>query len=300
MQTEFSLKKSLRTRLSLTKKQEKAIVDMYSQVSQDISEEIQKLSELNNTSSILRTKYLEKLQNQINANLQDNGTKLNKLVSDGIRQMSTAVVEDNKKWLTSLGFNMSAAWSNVPSEVLKSLATGQVYEGKWTLSKSIWKDIAKNQNDINMIIAKGVAENKSTYEIAKALEQYVNPNAAKPWDWGKVYPGTNKVIDYNAQRLARTMVQHAYQQSFVRTTFKNPWITKYQWEASSAHPCPLCKDRDGQLYNKWELPLDHPNGMCNVIPVIEKSDEEIIDDLTNWVNSPEGTYPSIDDFAASL
>ena len=300
MQTEFSLKKSLRTRLSLTKKQEKAIVDMYSQVSQDISEEIQKLSELNNTSSILRTKYLEKLQNQINANLQDNGTKLNKLVSDGIRQMSTAVVEDNKKWLTSLGFNMSAAWSNVPSEVLKSLATGQVYGGKWALSKSIWKDIAKNQNDINMIIAKGVAENKSTYEIAKALEQYVNPNAAKPWDWGKVYPGTNKVIDYNAQRLARTMVQHAYQQSFVRTTFKNPWITKYQWEASSAPPCPLCKDRDGQLYNKWELPLDHPNGMCNVIPVIEKSDEEIIDDLTNWINSPEGTYPSIDDFAASL
>ena len=59
-------------------------------------------------------------------------------------------------------------------------------------------------------------ENCSYYEIAKDLESYVRPNARLPWnlrmaDGKKIY---KKQIDYNAQRLARTLVQHGYQQSF--------------------------------------------------------------------------------------
>ena len=70
--------------------------------------------------------------------------------------------------------------------------------------------IKNTQGDIQYIVAQGIASQKSAFDIAKDLEKYVDPSAKKDWAWSKVYPGTKKVVDYNAQRLARTMVSHAY------------------------------------------------------------------------------------------
>ena len=157
----------------------------------------------------------------------------------------------------------------------------------------------KTHKDIDKIVAEGVALNKSAYDIAKDLERYINPTARKEWDWSKVYPGTNRVIDYNAQRLARTLVAHAYQQSLERTCEKNPFVTGYKWvSANSDRTCELCKERDGQIYEKGDLPLDHPNGLCTFIAVIPDSMTDISNRLADWAKGKSDS--ALDEFAESL
>ena len=59
----------------------------------------------------------------------------------------------------------------------------------------------------------------------------------------------------------------------------------------------MCKARDGVHYKKTELPMDHPNGMCTMEPVVA---DDMIDQLADWFNSPDGTYPEIDEFAKNF
>lgn len=280
-------------RSQITEQQEKDIERMYKRVLRNIRQESKKLP--NTTSGVLRRVYLSKLQNQVNEQLRDLGKNLETTITSNMLKVADAVVGDNLSFLRYIDMPIQGAFSHVPRDVVESIITGKVYQGNWSLSKSIWKHTKKAQRDINTIIAEGVAQNKSSYDIAKELEKYVNPSARKPWDWGKVYPGTAKKIDYNAQRLARTMVSHAYQQSFVRTTQKNPFVTKYQWEASnSGRVCKLCAERDGQFFEKDDLPLDHPNGMCTYIAVMEDSMVDIADRIADWaLGKPD---PALDEY----
>ena len=256
-------------RIDITEEQAKQIREMYKQVEKEFGERIRILSNKSNISSIMREQYLKEftqdLQNRITIlNYQLEGT-----ITNNALEIAKAVTEDNEKMLKEMGFGgVFTTNFYIPQEAVNSIITGKLYEGKWTLSRAIWSDNQKKINDINSIVAKGLAENKSTYELAKDLERYVNPNARKEWSWSKVYPGTSKKIDYNAQRLARTMISHAYQEAFVLNTKDNPFIEAYQWEASNTdRTCEICAERDGRIYAKDELPLDHPSGMCTFIIV---------------------------------
>lgn len=216
-----------------------------------------------------------------------------------MKKTAEAVVGDNIDFLKEVGMPIQGAFSHVPDEVVRAVATGQLYEGKWSLSRALWKNTKRTQRDVQNVVAQGIAQNKSAYDIAKDLEKYVDPLARKDWDWSKVYPGTARKVDYSAQRLARTMVSHAYQQSFVRTTQKNPFVTKYKWVSSGgARTCEICAERDGVEYSKTDLPLDHPNGMCTFIAVIEDSMTDIADRIADWALG--GSDPELDTFARTL
>lgn len=285
------------TRVKLTQDQQKKIQKMYEDIAKKIAKEAEKLP--NTTSGTLRKQYLEKLGKQINDQLASLQKEVEQSIESSMSQVAEKVVEDNLSWLKSIGMPISGGFSHVPAEVVQSVITGQVYSGKWSLSKAIWDTTKKTQDDVNKIVAEGIAQNKSAYDIAKDLEKYVDPLAKKPWDWSKVYPGTNKKVDYNAQRLARTLVSHAYQQAFVKTTQKNPFVTKYKWLGSNSHRiCPICEARNGKLFEKDELPLDHPNGMCTFVAVIDDSMEDIADRLANWAKG--GSDPALDEYAKDL
>ena len=94
--------------------------------------------------------------------------------------------------------------------------------------------------------------------------------------------------------MARTLIQHSYQQAFTAANEKNPFVIDYIWNANGSRVCELCSSRDGQHYKKDELPLDHPNGMCVMEPNIV---EDMTQQLVDWFNSDDGTYPEIDEFA---
>lgn len=282
--------------------QKKEIAALYENWADEIGERAKFYSHKSTASAPVSERYYRELQKQLRATSQDVSNEVYSKIKKNMYTVADAVVADNVKWLESFGFSkdgLNAAFSYVPDEIVRNLITGQIYDSGWSLSARIWGDNEQTLKDIYQVMAKGLAENKPIYQIAKDLEKYVRPSAQLPWnlraaDGVKIY---KKQVDYNAQRLARTLVQHGYQQSFVATTQKNPFILEYIWRSNGSRVCELCLARDGKHYKKDELELDHPNGMCTMEPVVA---DDMIDQLANWFNSPDGTYPEIDEFAGNF
>ena len=284
-------------RLKITQAQQKYIRDLYKQASEEIRKMADRAPRV--PSDALRKEYLNKLQGRIDKELRNIQSQLDGTVRSNMFDTVQSVVKDASDFASSIGLTIEGAYSHVPADIVQSVISGQLYTGNWSLSRALWLNTKETQHDVQSIVAKGILENRSAYDIAKDLEKYVNPDARKDWEWSKVYPGTRKVVDYNAQRLARTMVSHAYQQAFVRTTIKNPFITQYQWQAAATErTCEICMERDGQLFDKDALPLDHPNGMCTYLAVMEGSMEDAADRLADWVNGKED--PELDTWAKDL
>lgn len=305
---ELRLLNAERRREELTVTQERHIRRLYREVLAEVQEWSKRLEGRDNISSILRRQYLDRMEKELTEAMEHIGSETEKLIRSNISMTATAVVKDANRMLNNIGINLHTAYSFVPADVVQAIAMGKIYDGDWTLSKAIWSDTKKSQQDIHDIIAKGVLENRSSYDIAKDLEKYVDPSAAKPWDWGKIYPGVRKKIDYNAQRLARTLVSHAYQQSFVRTTKDNPFFEGYRWLISGNHEvCEICRERATKVhakglpagvYPKDELPNDHPNGKCTFSVYMHKDTDNIVDSLLDWAHG--GENKELDKFAESL
>lgn len=300
-----------KVRDAMTASQQKEIAKLYEDWSKDLGKRAKHYRNKDTSSSGLSERQAKELQKALEEQSKQVANEVYTGIKQGIYTVADAVVKDNVAWLKSLGFSgtgLDAAFSSVPDSVVRMLVTGQIYQGGWNLSSRIWGSNEKILSNCYKIIAKGLAENRPIYDIAKELEKYVNPGAAKSWnplirmkntktgewEYKRIYRGK---VDYNAQRLARTLIQHGYQQSFIAVTEKNPFVLKYQWSANGSRVCPICQDRDGQMYEKGDLPMDHPNGMCTMVPVI---DEGMIDKLADWFHSPDGTYPEIDEFAKAF
>lgn len=306
----FLLKHAYEQRVALDREQEKEIREFYNELIEIVEKDIQNLSKKDNISSIMKENQLRNIKVGLQKSLETIGVKVNGVVRQSMTTTSKQVVDATKKFLSNAGMPkvlVRAAYQNVPTEVVERVASGQLYQGNWSLSKAIWADVNSKQSEINKIIAQGIALNKSSYDIAKDLEKYVDPGAKKDWDWGKVYPGTSKHIDYNAQRLARTAVTHAYQQAFDECVKPNPFVEAVQWNnAHSGRVCPFCielaeTDQYGLgegIFPKGEEPLDHPNGMCYLTAVIVKSMEEVATDIRSWMMG--GSNPELDEYAKFL
>lgn len=301
-----------RARVQITAAQARSIRDMYSDLAVEIAAENKRLSSRSNISSILRRQYLDTLSAQIKVELDNINRIQNTTIRKNMASVASAILVDNTNLLNKMGINITGAYSFVPTDVVKEIASGKLYEGRWTLNSAIWSNTAKTKRDIDYIIAKGIAGQKSTLEIAQDLEKYVNPAKRKDFQWSKVYPGSAKVVDYNAQRLARTMISHAYQDSLVRSTRDNPFVECYRWLTSNSdRVCDICIERaegfhgvviDGKsmegCYYASDIPLDHPNGMCTVETVIPDDFNKIGSRLADWVNGKDDA--ALDNFAVSM
>lgn len=284
-------KKSEVDRKKIVEKQRKEIKKLYKEAHDEIKKEVEKLKSKNDTSSVMRKKCLNSLKNEINSYMEIVDRKTETIVKDNVDSMVLSVLQNNQMFLTDLGFNFYSNNPAIKRSVVNTIMSGKLYGGKWSLSKAIWGDNALKQKEINRIVSKGILQNKGVYSIAKDLERYVNPNARKEYSWSNMFPGSRRKIDYNAQRLARTMVSHAYEESFVRATINNPFIEAYQWITSGGHNvCTLCIDRETSdryglgpgVFPKDKLPLDHPNGMCTYDIIVTMSDQEIFDAVADW------------------
>lgn len=291
--------------------QKEEIAALYEKWADEIGAKAKHFSHQSTASSVVSERQMKELQKMLKTTGQEVSNEVHSKIKQNMYMIADAVVADNVKWLKDFGFStdgLNAAFSTVPDMIIRNLVTGQIYDSGWSLSKRIWGDNETTMKDAYTIMAKGMAENKPIYEIAKELEQYVRPSAAKSWNPVLAMKNTKtgkiehkriykKQVDYNAQRLARTLAQHSYQQSFLATTQKNPFITEYIWRSNGSRVCELCKARDGAHFKKDELPMDHPNGMCVMEPVVVK---DMVEQLANWFNSPDGTYPEIDEFAGNF
>lgn len=190
-------------------------------------------------------------------------------------------------------------FTSLNTTVLKELLSGKAYKDGGTLSERVWKRTEEFNSRVEDILSEGLTAKKGYYDIAKELEQYVKPSARKD---GKYVPG-KKTIDYNAYRLANTMITHSYQTALARVNERNPFIDGIEWVGGhNSRSCKLCKSRNGTIYaaKKSEgrfttepLPLDHPNGFCKNIPYISDSLEDIGKRLGKWGRG-ESDDPELD------
>lgn len=282
------VKEAQKKKLKLARQQEKQIRDIYQNIYLNVS---RKLDKVNPNS--LSERYLESLKSAIEDEIRLSHNKISKIIKNNMLKASNLAnnpqldffMEINTMYELGLGDTFEDMFSNIPKAAMNEILFGKVYKGRAGLSERIWAYTSKVDKDIDYIIAEGIAAKKSTYEIAKDLEAYVNPVSAKTWDWCKVYPHATKKIDYNAQRLARTSINHAFQQAQQRSCKKNPYVEGIKWISANTHrTCELCNSRHGQVYKVNEVPKDHPNGMCSTIPVIPMSFEEIGTELKGWIN----------------
>lgn len=299
-----------KARDAITESQKKDIAKLYERWADEIGERTKYYSRKSTSSSVVSERQMKELQKQIKQTGKQVSNEVYKGIKRSIYTVADEVVKCNEKWMAQYGMlaGLNGSFVSVPDQIVRRLVTGQIYKGGWNLSSRIWSDNEATMKTVYQIVARGLAENKTVYEIAKDLESYVQPGAAKQWNKKMVMKNTKtgeieykrlykRAVDYNAQRLARTLIQHGYQQTFIAVTQNNPFVLEYVWHSNGSRPCPLCQDRDGQHFQKGDLPMDHPNGMCTMIPVI---DSNMSDKLADWFNSPDGTYPEMDKFAAEF
>lgn len=317
------LSRSEEVRERLTREQLKRIEKLYNDVYEDVKKELRK-------KNVKSRRALQDVKRQIENNI----VLVNEEIETGLRKdmytMVETVTQEKKEKLRDRGYkesDLETAFVHVPDRVVKAIASGSVYNEGWTLSDAIWGYSKDVQGNLSEIIAKGVASGKDTYEIAKMLEKYVKPDQKKrsriiefqkykrdsqgrilrdekgnPIPDGKPKQFYFGNVDYNAQRLARTLIAHAYQQSFETVNKDDPFVLEYIWHSSGQHgrTCAICLDRDGQHFKKDELPLDHPNGMCTFEAYIPFSSEQVAKMINKWYDSEKGTYPELDRYAESF
>lgn len=269
-------------RLEITRSQEKELRGLYEEIARELENSLKRYSPQTLTYRWLGD-YAKALRRESKTLYQT----VEKKVSSSVLETAGAVAEAEQKFYAkvcpALSQRFSDVFSSIPVKIAEELMSGGIYRNFSGLSERIWQYEKQFSRDIQTIISRGILAQKPAYNLAKDLESYLRPEAKKPWNWGHVYPGVSRQVDYSAQRLARTAVTHAYQLSLERATKDNPFVDGYRWHSSNGgRVCPLCRERDGQLYEKGSLPLDHPNGMCVVTAEISKSYEEIGRELGDW------------------
>ena len=269
----------------LTKKQSEMLIKQFNNVKIELQK---KISILGNTKSAkLQKMQLEDAINGLNTNITEVYQRFEGELDDSIKEMAEAVVQNEAEFMEQFGIKLNTSFTRIPTDVLVEIRSGKIYNEKWYLSDAIWQDQKSKLRTINSMITNGVAAGKTTLEIAQDLEKYVDPKARKPWDWFKVYPHSAAKIDYNAQRLARTVIAHAYQRATIREAKTNPLSMGIMWHSAlSERSCEICIDRDGKIFAPDDLPLDHPNGLCTY-SIVTPSMDDITARLANWVNGSE-------------
>jgi SPP1 gp7 family putative phage head morphogenesis protein len=280
--------KAQNKKLKLMKTQEKQIKEIYNDMYLNVSKKLKKINQ-----NTLTKRYLDKLKKVLEDEIRLSNNKVKKVIKKNIEKSSELAnnvqldffMSINSQYNLNMKDTFLSMFSKIPKDAMNEILFGKAYKDRKGLSERIWLDTKRFDKDIDYIITQGIANKKSTYEIAKDLEKYVNPKASKDWEWSKVYPNTNKVVDYNAQRLARTSIQHAFQQAQKRSCKENPYIEYIKWLSSNtSRTCELCNSRNNQLYKVNKVPLDHPNGLCTTIPEITMSFDEIGEELKSWVD----------------
>lgn len=275
--------KAHKKRDNIAKVQERRIVALYQTMLNDYKAKLDKYSEDNMT----RSELLE-LQRELEALNLELSKEVVTLIRQGIDKVvllaSSTTVEmllseykGDKELIKSILDNLFNSGNKNAS---KAILNGTIYKDGKELSERIWMHNKIFNNDVKLIISKGIATKKSSYEIAKDIEKYVNPKVRKSWYW-KGRATKNEKIEYNSQRAARTAVNHAWQEVVKENCRRNPYTTYIEWRSALAHgrTCEQCRSRDGQRYLVDQLPYDHPMGLCAMVPVLDKSLEEIAIEL---------------------
>lgn len=259
---------------------DKAIMKLYKKVGEEYSKKIAANPNINNNTLKEHEEYFKKEYEKVAKSLESTlKSKMKRMVNDTVKAQEDNINDLCKKYKLDFGTTFQDKFSKVNEDVLRMLVSGKVYKDKVSLSGRIWN----NKKKVDEHIAFLLAQKKHPMDIARELEQYVNP-AARKYTNAEGYKYTGRQVEYNALRLARTYINHAYQEAARDTSEANPFIQKLIWKSSHhKNMCGLCGSRDGKEYDPKDMPLDHPNGFCSFTYKTD-SLEDTAEQLKKWMN----------------
>ena len=257
--------KKIRKEVSkLTLKQQQEILKLY----EDAIKELSRKASRSKAKSLTKRWTLDYIK-QLKALEKDLRKELNKVIREGIEKAAELGTEPEQLVMRQIfqlieidpGDHFTTMFSQVKDNIVKDIISGNLYKDNRSLSSRIWTYGQEFKKDIQYTINQAILEKKSAIELAKDLEQFVKEPAKRETTWGKVYPNLkNKKVDYNAMRLARTSINHAYQTSTIQSSNMNPFVEGIEWHSAMIHgrTCQVCMERHGRVYPVKSVPLDHP------------------------------------------
>lgn len=286
--------KATRKKVSkLTLEQQRQLLKLYENSIDNLATKITKSKDKSLNQRWL-TDYQKELKNVSNTLARD----IESSATSAIRQAAKIGTETEQQIMSKMfkqagldtGDHFTSMFLQVQDRVIGDIISGNLYKDKKTLSQRIWNHSGKFEKDIQYVINQGILEKKSAIELAKDLEQFVRYPAKRPTTWGSAYPNLrNRPVDYNSMRLARTTINHAYQNSSIQSSGMNPFVEGIEWRSAQIHgrTCDLCLERHGQIFPKDDVPLDHPNGLCTMVSVLSGDLNTIADELNRWLRGGE-------------
>lgn len=209
--------------------------------------------------------------------------------------------------------------------ILLEIAANYVYGDGINLSDRVWRIDREARDGINAIIINGIANQRSAWDMAKDLEQFLGAGQDCPrWTSSRLYR-TSKTeiaqgnprgllsgndcdgrgVSYKALRLARTEIQKMHALATDRMMAMQPWVEKEKINLSAAHPeTDECDDvvAEGEkgegIYDVGtiELPL-HPNCLCYKTAIMTDR-AEFAQKMNAWLKGEP--WAEMDAYAADL
>lgn len=135
------------------------------------------------------------------------------------------------------------------------------------LSPRVYRNQQLMMGQVDQIVNRSIAQNRSAREIAQAVR-------------GSIRPDTPGGVSYAAKRLGRTEINNAYHTTTVRSAQSMPFVTGMKWTLSASHPrTDTCDDyaEDASdnlgpgVYKSGNVPFKpHPQCLCFVTNVSVK------------------------------
>lgn len=235
--------------------------------------------------------------NQLYSTLQKQSLICNEKLPESILNQYAKVMKDitnNKDVIDKINKNVDVTSRNIVEQMIK----GEIYKDGVGLDSRLWSATNASGRKIEDVIISCLARGISSAEASKIISQFAK-SGHHTWDKNKIREKlgdkyANKYgtggLDYEALRLMRTTNTHMAQLTVMNSDTVNPYnkFVKYHTGHAGSRTCSICRDRDGKIYPIHDAPLDHPNGLCWLSPVMSKDGKtelslaDMVDDMNDY------------------
>lgn len=305
----------------LLKKHEKEIVNAYISAFEDAYEELI-IATMDDDKYNKKAYFKARMTyvNQLYEKLSELEAKYNVTTSENYKACVNDFFDMEKEFKNDESYKKLKEAVNKKVDITNEKAiniikSGKMYEadknGNFVdLDNRLWNAANASGKKLQDAIVSCLAQGMGPADMARVIKDF-GKEGHKTWSAKKIReklgPGYARShsggLDYAALRLARTVHTHTNQLRVIHSKDNNPYINKIMYH--SAHvanrTCSMCAERDGQVFAPNKVPLDHPNGMCWLEPVFDRSDKEIAEDIAKWIRGEENSglmdkaYPELKD-----
>ena len=216
----------------------KKIQGIYTQAARDLAKQAETTK-----AGTLTERWVTDYRKALEKRIEQMRGELGGTILSGMRKSAGLPGDAVEGWLNDalamvgVDGSFTGTFSRTPDAALRMLIDGRMYRDGKSLSRRIWNRTDQLQGSIEDILTQGIAQHRSALQIAQDLEAYVSPKAKVPVSWLTLYPDIpfDRQIDYNAQRLARTAINHAYWAANMAAAKANPFCRAMHWQLSPSH-----------------------------------------------------------------